>query len=87
MSPVEDGAELRKLFDRWVTRCFYVRSREITESFGGNYAEAGALDIRSKVREVTFSSDVSDWVKVCTKLGRTVAAESGSFGAKHRSAS
>jgi hypothetical protein len=41
---------------------------------GGNYAQAGARDIRCKAREVTLSRNVIGWMKVIAKLGRTVAA-------------
>jgi hypothetical protein len=50
--------------------------------FGGNYAQAGVRDIRCKAREVTFSRNVIGWTEVIAKLGRTVAAGSGTFGAR-----
>jgi hypothetical protein len=40
-------------------------------SLGGNYAQAGARDIRCKAREVTFSRNVIGKTKVTAKLGRT----------------
>jgi hypothetical protein len=49
--------------------------------FGGNYALAGARDIRCKARGVTPSRNVIGWVEVIAKLGRTVAAGSGASGA------
>ena len=41
---------------------------------GGNYAQAGARDMRCKARGVTPSRNVSGWTEVIAKLGRTVAA-------------
>ena len=37
-----------------------------------------------KAREVTFSRNVIGWVEVTAKLGRTVAAGSGSSGAREQ---
>ena len=51
-------------------------------TLGGNYAQAGARDIRCKAREITFSRNVIGWTEVIAKLGRTVAAGSGTFGAR-----
>jgi hypothetical protein len=53
-------------------------------TLGGNYAQAGARDIRCKAREVTFSRNVIGWMKVSAKLGRTVAAGGGSSGARDK---
>jgi hypothetical protein len=48
---------------------------------GGNYAQAGARDIRCKARGVTPSRNVIGQTEVIAKLGRTVAAGSGTSGA------
>ena len=48
---------------------------------GGNYAQAGARDIRCKARGVTPSRNVIGRMEVIAKLGRTVAAGSGASGA------
>ena len=53
-------------------------------TFGGNYAQAGARDIRCKAREVTFSRNVIGKTKVIAKLGRTVVAGSGTSGAREQ---
>ena len=50
-------------------------------NLGGNYAQAGARDIRCKARGVTPSRNVIGWTEVIAKLGRTVAAGSGTSGA------
>ena len=58
--------------------CSVPRNRQ----HGGNYAQAGARDIRCKARGVTPSRNVIGWTEVIAKLGRTVAAGSGTFGAR-----
>jgi hypothetical protein len=57
--------------------CSVPRNRQ----HGGNYAQAGARDIRCKARGVTPSRNVIGWTEVIAKLGRTVAAGSGASGA------
>lgn len=52
--------------------------------FGGNYAQAGARDMRCKARGVTPSRNVSGWTEVIAKLGRTAAAGSGTSGAREQ---
>jgi hypothetical protein len=48
---------------------------------GGNYAQAGARDMRCKARGVTPSRNVIGRTEVIAKLGRTAAAGSGTSGA------
>lgn len=48
---------------------------------GGNDARAGVRGIRCKARGVTPSRNVIGWTEVIAKLGRTVAAGSGTSGA------
>ncbi len=57
--------------------CSVPRNRQ----HGGNYAQAGARDIRCKARGVTPSRNVIGRTEVIAKLGRTVAAGSGTSGA------
>jgi hypothetical protein len=83
----ESSRRLRRIaknLHRGIRGCFCVRSPEIAIR-GGNYAQAGARDIRCKARGVTPSRNVIGWVEVIAKLGRTVAAGSGSSGARDRS--
>jgi hypothetical protein len=40
--------------------------------------------MRQKAREVTLSRNVIGWTEIITKLGRTVAAGGGSFGAREK---
>lgn len=49
--------------------------------FGGNDARAGVRGIRCKARGVTPSRNVIGRTEVIAKLGRTVAAGSGTSGA------
>jgi hypothetical protein len=72
---------IAKNLHRGIRGCFCVRSPEIAIR-GGNYAQAGARDIRCKARGVTPSRNVIGWTEVIAKLGRTVAAGSGTSGAR-----
>jgi hypothetical protein len=73
--PTEDGAEPRKTSHRGIRGSFYVLPPEIAgRKARGNYARAGARDIRSEARRVTPSSDVSGREEAIANLGRAVAA-------------
>ena len=80
MSLAKDDAVLRKPWSEgYPESSVFVGGNH--RVIGGNYDRAGVLCIRFKARELTLSSDVIGWTKVTAKLGRTLAAGSGTSGA------